>query len=142
MGLKIHNRPRGSGKTQECIERMKSDKKLLMLVRTREQRDQYPKELHDRIIFAKGPAEAVEHIRVTNPLKAGLGEYYIKTLLIDEGLLGLSRIKLAQTYFELGSLTNDVEMYCTDEWEPINTSFEKRCKAVGKHLDSQEKHTL
>ena len=142
MGLKIHNRPRGSGKTQECIERMKSDEKLLMLVRTRQQRDCYPKELHDRIIFGKGPSTAVEHIRINNPLKAGLGEYYIKTLLIDEGLLGLSSTDIAQFYFELGSLTNDVEMYCTDEWEPITNSFERRCKAVGKHLDSQEKHTL
>ncbi|MEG0239531.1 MAG: hypothetical protein RR643_05205 [Anaerorhabdus sp.] len=121
MGLKIHNRPRGSGKTQECIDRMKSDEKLLMLVTTHKQKEYYPKELHDRIIVAKNIGDTLNHIQTHNPTKIQPGGFMLKKLLIDEGFLGMSRTDIANFYYELGEIYSDVEMYCTD---------------------SQEKHTL
>lgn len=115
MGLVIHNKPRGSGKTQECIERMKSDKKLLMLVTTRQQKEYYPKEIQDRIVVAKNVSDGLKDIQTRNPTNIGPGERMLKKLLIDEGFLCMSRTEIAKLYYELGEIETDVVMYCTDD---------------------------
>lgn len=121
MALKIYNRPRGFGKTQECIDRLKDEPRVIVMVRTEQQKSYYPKEFHNRVITGTSPAKAVSSLQETNPLKVGPGSHLVETLLIDEGLLDMSRIDIANFYYELGSMFFNSEMYCTD---------------------SQEKHTL
>ncbi|MEG0239476.1 MAG: hypothetical protein RR643_04930 [Anaerorhabdus sp.] len=119
--LTIHDKPRGSGKTTECIARMRENKRFLLAVFTRQQKEYYPKELHNRIVVGSTVDEIFEDIRISNPLKAGPGEYLVETLIIDEGLMGMSRTQIAKFYYHFGGTYINVEMYCTD---------------------SQEKHTL
>lgn len=102
--IKVHNRPRGSGKTSEVISRMNVDETIICIVPNIEIKySLYPKELRDRIIVlgSEGYLGGIQEIKQRG-----------NKILMDE-VFRMNPVITMRALYEFGKHGIDVEVFGT-----------------------------